>query len=123
MNLTEKANDKDGHTRFFITNTNSHHKLVLMEQKDLPPASGRVLQQIAFEVPDHETFVRYYHKLKGQSGLELKDNRISWSIYVEDPDKNQVEIFWDIRNKPFGAKKWEGKSEDLPEKTLLKGSR
>lgn len=120
MVVTEKAESED-ETRHFLSNTQSHHKLVLIQKKDLPDTARRALQQIAFEVPDHQTLVKYYLKLKEQHRLELKNNQISWSIYVDDPDGNQVEIFWDIRNQPFGKEKWNGKTTSLSEEKLLKG--
>lgn len=121
MEVNEIA-ESEGETRHFLSNTQSHHKLVLMEKKDLPETAQRALQQMAFEVPDHQTLVKYYLQLKEQHKLELKNNQISWSIYVDDPDNNQIEIFWDIRNQPFGKEKWNGQTTSLSEKELLKGN-
>lgn len=121
MELSEKS-AANSRNRFFLTNSGSHHKLVLMENKNLPDTSQRILQQIAFEVPDHPTLVQYYKRIKNKTKTELKDNQISWSVYFYDPDQNKIEIFLDTRNKPFGQEKWQGQTKPLPEETLLRGN-
>ncbi len=120
MDVTEIA-ESDGKTRYFLSNTDSHHKLVLMENSDLPEYNQRIIQQIAFEVPDRKSLLAQYQKLKNQPQLELKNNQISWSIYIRDPDNNNIEIFWDVRDQPFGDKKWKGEVTELSEESLKTG--
>lgn len=120
MRINEKA-QAEGEVRYFLTNNESHHQLVLKKESRLAGNEDRVIQQIAFKVPDHDSLLRYYNRLKDQNELELKNNQISWSIYLHDPDGNQIEIYWDIRDLPFGSSKWKGQSEDLTEDMLLRG--
>lgn len=120
MRIHEKA-ESEGETRYFLSNNDSHHQLVLMEKPALAASNRRVMQQIAFNVPDHASLVQHYLRLKDRYPLELKNNQISWSVYLHDPDGNQVEIYWDIRDQAFGEALWNGNTEELAEEALLRG--
>lgn len=120
MEVHEKSEGQGG-IRCFLSNTDSHHQLVLIENNGITDTTQRVLQQIAFKVPDRNTFVQYYNMLKGQEDIELKNNQISWSIYLQDPDQNEIEIYWDIREQPFGKAQWNNQTTALTEEELLQG--
>lgn len=120
MRIHEKA-ESEGETRYFLSNNDSHHQLVLVERPALAESNERVIQQTAFNVPNHNSLVEHYLRLKDRYPLELKNNQISWSIYLHDPDGNQVEIYWDIRDQPFGEAMWKGNTEELAEEILLRG--
>ncbi|AHM62416.1 dioxygenase [Flammeovirgaceae bacterium 311] len=120
MELKEKTT-YEGVTRYFLSSTDSHHQLVLIQQQELPDREQRVLQQIAFQVADHAGLVKAYQTLKNVEGLEMEDNKISWSLYLKDPDGNKVEVYWDVRDQPFGASKWNGQTGELTAEVLLRG--
>ncbi len=114
----------DGKTRTFMSSNNEHHEIVLQQQKSTTSKTEsvkqRFLQQVAFELKDHESLVRYYKRLKDNNiNTELKNNQISWSLYFYDPDSVQIEAYWDIRKEPFGNEKFNGKQEELKESTVL----
>ncbi|WP_224997684.1 VOC family protein [Cesiribacter sp. SM1] len=120
MELKEKTTH-EGETRYFLSSTNSHHQLVLIQKQNLPEQEQRILQQIAFQVSDHAGLVEAYQKLKDVDGFEMSDNKISWSLYFKDPDENKMEVYWDVRDQPFGSPKWNGQTEPLTEAALLRG--
>lgn len=120
MRIHEEA-ESEGETRYFLSNDESHHQLVVVEKAGIAETSQRVIQQIAFNVPDHASLVQHYLRLKDRYTLELKNNQISWSVYLHDPDGNQVEIYWDIRDQAFGEAMWNGNTEKLTEEALIRG--
>ncbi|MFW5878072.1 MAG: VOC family protein [bacterium] len=112
----------DGLRRIFMSASNKHHELVLLESrvKEFPHIDHRQLQQVAFEVPTHDILIDYYKHIK-QSGIPyvIKDNQVSLSIYFPDPDDVTVEIYWDTTDQPFGEKMWRGNQEDISEEKFL----
>ncbi|MDT0677260.1 VOC family protein [Autumnicola musiva] len=110
--------------RIFLSATDSHHELVLKEGlEEKIPTDKRYLQQLAIQVKDHEELVTYYENLKSRNiPMELKDNRISWSIYIYDPDSVSVEIYWDVRKEPFGEQKLKGIQDELTPELLFNPS-
>ncbi|MDT0642649.1 VOC family protein [Zunongwangia sp. F363] len=110
----------DNAKRIFLSSGDSHHELVLKEGlKDRIPTKKRYLQQMAIKVKGHDELVSYYEELKRRNmPLELKDNRVSWSIYIYDPDSVYVEIYWDVRDEPFGEDKLKGIQNNLTPEQL-----
>lgn len=120
MKVKEKAVTAD-ETRYFLSNTDSHHQLVLLDKREAGGGAKPVLMQIAFQVPNHTSLVQHYRHIKNKVPVELKDNRICWSVYIEDPDGNKIEVYWDTREEPYGSPKWNNNSKPLSEAALLKG--
>jgi len=112
----------DGLRRIFMSASEKHHELVLLESRveEFPHIDHRQLQQVAFEVPTHDILVDYYNNIK-QSGIPyvIKDNQVSLSIYFPDPDDVTVEVYWDTSNQSFGEKMWKGNQEDISEEKFL----
>lgn len=112
----------DGLRRIFMSASDKHHELVLLESrvKDFPPVDQRQLQQVAFEVASHEILVDYYNHIKETNIPHvIKDNQVSLSLYFPDPDDVTVELYWDITDQPFGEKMWRGNHEDISEEKFL----
>lgn len=113
MEVTEKIAD----TFVFMSAGEMHHELALQEvgsQARLPGRHDVGLYHIAFEVPDRESLVATWQKLR-QGGVAAYpvDHRISWAVYFSDPDGNGVEVYWDTRQTAHGAVKWDGMDRPL----------
>lgn len=112
----------DGLHRIFMSASDNHHELVLLESRveEFPPIEERQLQQVAFEVPTHDILVDYYEHIK-ETGIPyvIKDNQVGLSLYFPDPDDVTVEIYWDISDQPFGEQMWNGNQEDISEEKFL----
>ena len=93
-----------------------HHRLALLAVgHDAQAASLAVgLSHVAFEVQSRDAFVDVYRRLAG-SGVEVNafDLGVSWSLYLQDPDKNEIEIYCDTRQTPGGRHTWSGHGEAL----------
>lgn len=110
-----------GNKRVFLSGTESHHELVLIEgTPQETPTAKRYIQQVAFRVNDHKDLVKYYGELQEREiDFELKNNQISWSLYFYDPDSTSIEIYWDVRKEAFGKHMFKGEQEELPVEKLL----
>lgn len=116
----------DGLRRIFMSGSDNHHELVLLESRvaKFPHKDERQLQQIAFEVSSHDALVEYYQHIKETDIPHvIKDNQLALSIYFPDPDGVTVELYWDISNEPFGEKMWKGNQEDISEEAFLNPGR
>lgn len=112
----------DGLRRIFMSASDNHHELVLLESRveEFPPIEQRQLQQVAFEVPSHDILVDYYKHIK-QTGIPhvIMDNQLSLSLYFPDPNDVTVEIYWDISDLPFGEQMWNGNQIEISEEKFL----
>lgn len=112
----------DGLHRIFMSASDNHHELVLLESRveEFPPIEQRQLQQVAFEVPTHDILVDYYEHIK-QTDIPhvIMDNQVSLSLYFPDPNNVTVEIYWDISDQPFGEKMWRGNQIEISEEKFL----
>lgn len=121
----EAANEAE--RRVFLSGSEEHHELVLVKEKGPLAAwftdrfsSETAVQQIAFGVGSHEALVSYVQKLQERDvPFELKDNQIAWSIYFLDPNNIQVEVYWDVRDQPFGKQQWQGEQAELSLERLM----
>lgn len=84
-----------------LTSGRTHHELLLIEVGDAPgPMQGRRLglYHVAFKVGDSLDALRSaYHEIldAGVPILGMSDHTVSQSLYVKDPDGNEVEIYVD----------------------------
>ncbi len=112
-----KVTEQVGDGIAFLSGTSMHHELALQQLGAAAAAPGRHdvgLYHVAFEVPDRETFMAIYGKLR-EDGIAVHpiDHRISWALYFSDPDGNGIEVYWDTRGEEDGADMWEGKDRFL----------
>ncbi len=113
LNVTEQVGDNMA----FLSGTSMHHEIALQQLGVKAVTPGRFdvgLYHVAFEVPDRETFMEIYNKLR-EDGIAVYpiDHRISWAMYFSDPDGNGIEVYLDTRNDHDGEQLWEGKDRFL----------
>ena len=93
-----------------------HHQLALLEVGEDAPAVpfGVGLSHVAFDVGDREAFVDLYRRL-ARSGTTVSgvDLGVSWSLYLKDPDGNEVELYCDTREAAGGRQSWGGRGAAL----------
>jgi catechol 2,3-dioxygenase-like lactoylglutathione lyase family enzyme len=110
-----------GERRIFMSASDSHHELVLLEarKEEFLPIEIRQLQQVAFEVSSHEALLGFFEEVKASEiPYTIKDNQVSLSLYFPDPDSVTVELYWDIQHEPFGESQWNGQQVDISEEAL-----
>ena len=78
----------------------THHELLLIEVGDLPgPAPRRRgLYHIGIKVGDSKDELKTMVEALQTAGVSIdgaSDHTVSWSLYVRDPDGNEVELFCD----------------------------
>jgi catechol 2,3-dioxygenase-like lactoylglutathione lyase family enzyme len=118
--VTNRRKDANGVETAFLRFDDMHHDLVLSSAPpgvDVTAASGRqrLIQQIAFEVEDRDTFLKalahlhakgvklisgpLIHGIEGGGNLGGSGSR---SFYFLDPDGNRLEIYADMMRVPNG---------------------
>jgi catechol 2,3-dioxygenase len=106
-----------GHGLVFLGSGPSHHEIALLAvgQDAAPsPPLGLGLSHVAFEVEDRPTLLRVYRRLANSgSRVSAFDLGVSWSLYLQDPDGNEVEIYCDTRRAPGGRPYWQGRGQTL----------
>lgn len=84
-----------------LTAGRTHHELLLIEVGDAPrPPSGRRLglYHIGIKVGDSLEELREAKRELERAGVELSgmsDHTVSQSLYLDDPDGNEVELYTD----------------------------
>jgi len=90
-----------GGTAAALTSGRTHHELLLIQVGDAPPPpTGRRLglYHIGIKVGDSLDELRVAKKELEQAGVEISgmsDHTVSQSLYLHDPDGNEVEIYVD----------------------------
>ena len=107
-----KVTERLGEDFAFMSAGNMHHALALQQvgkQAHAPSRDDVGLYHVAFEVADREALAETWRKLQ-RDGLRASpvDHRISWAIYISDPDGNGIEVYWDTRQTGHGSATWEG---------------
>ena len=61
-----------------------------------------------------------YHKLQ-EAGVPVRanDHFITWSIYFNDPDGNEIEVYCDTRDLPGRSDMWQGRDLPLESQKIL----
>jgi catechol 2,3-dioxygenase len=97
----------------FLAVGSEHHSLALEEIGAAAAASSRRttgVAHFAFEVEDGAFFFRMRRKLLGKAlPIISRNNGISWTMRIKDPDENEIEIYVDRRHAPDGATLWGGR--------------
>ena len=94
-----------------LTSGRTHHELLLIQVGDapgLPPGRRRGLYHIGIKVGDSLDELRQAKREVEQAGIiidGMSDHTVSQSLYLRDPDGNEVELYVDAdesiwRNNP-----------------------
>lgn len=88
----------------FLTCGEIHHDLALFKApEDAAPVTpnGLGLNHFAVQVEDLEALTQLYHRLR-ECGMEPRtvDHGMSGSIYLDDPDGNGIEFYFDTYEDP-----------------------
>lgn len=97
-----------------LTSGRTHHELLLIQVGDAPgPITGRRrgLYHIGIKVGDNLDELRAAKKELERAGVEIEgmsDHTVSQSLYLRDPDGNEVEVYVDAdestwKNNPAAA--------------------
>ena len=84
-----------------LTSGRTHHELLLIEVGEAPaPPSGirRGLYHIGIKIGDSLTTLREAKKELEQAGIVIagmSDHTVTQSLYLQDPDGNEVELYVD----------------------------
>ena len=84
-----------------LTSGRTHHELLLIEvgEAPAPPAGRRLgLNHIGIKIGDSLEELRAAKKELEQAGLQISgmsDHTVSQSLYLQDPDGNEVELYVD----------------------------
>ncbi len=82
-----------------------------------PGANGH----FALEVGNIKGFYEFYNRIKGEGcSSKVIDHQVSWTIYVDDPDGNNIEVFlWrNFEKRPDTGEK----AEDTPSVAAWRGA-
>lgn len=98
------------------------HALTLVEKESVSQAakltarvSSTVGGHVAFEVSKLIDFYFFAKEIESSEITKCKilDHETSWAIYVDDPDKNRIEIFFDRRSLLSDKNAWTGTTKHL----------
>lgn len=84
-----------------LTGGRTHHEMLLIEVGEAPgPPRGRRrgLYHIGVKVGDSKDQLRAMKQRLQTAGVMIQgasDHTVSWSLYLEDPDGNEVEVYCD----------------------------
>jgi catechol 2,3-dioxygenase-like lactoylglutathione lyase family enzyme len=106
----------DGRITFLSRNPSDHHQVVLVRGRTTDTETPMV-QQVSFNVGHLAAVQRAYRKVSeaGCQGIRPISHGNAWSVYFQDPEGNQIEMFCDTPwyvPQPCGFKIDLDKSED-----------
>ncbi|GKS64154.1 glyoxalase [Nitrospira sp.] len=84
-----------------LTSGRTHHELLLIQVGDLPgppPGPRRGLYHIGIKVGDNLDELRQAKRELDEAGISIdgmSDHTVSQSLYLKDPDGNEVELYVD----------------------------
>jgi catechol 2,3-dioxygenase len=84
-----------------LTSGRTHHELLLIEVGDAPgsPAGRRIgLYHVGWKIGDHLDDLRQVRDRLVSAGITIdgmSDHTVSQSLYLRDPDGNEVELYVD----------------------------
>src|SRR5438309_10844100 len=107
---------QDGRPTVLSRNPSAHHHIVLMRGRTTHTETPMV-QQVSFNVETLANVQKAFRKVRdaGCEGLRPTCHGNAWSVYFQDPEGNQIEMFCDTPwyvPQPCGFKIELDKSED-----------
>jgi catechol 2,3-dioxygenase len=107
---------EDGRITFLSRNPSDHHQVVLVRGRATDAATPMV-QQVSFNVGTLASVQRAFRKVReaGCGGIRPICHGNAWSVYFQDPEGNQIEMFCDTPwyvPQPLGVQIDLDKSED-----------
>lgn len=92
---TDEGNGPVGKGVFLSSDPNEHHQIVFVAGRE--PDTRSIINQLSFEVEDLPALRAYYQRAQdeGRTITQIKSHGNSLSIYVLDPEGNQMEIYCD----------------------------
>lgn len=117
LGFTELARD---HATALFSSGRTHHELLLIEVGGRPQTAGQVrpgLYHVGFKIGDGpEALQAAYRELKakGVTILGSGDHTVTHSLYIADPDGNELELYADVSD----AWKTDAQAVLTPVKTL-----
>ena len=99
---------EDGRITFLSRNPSDHHQVVLVRGRQTEDEVPMV-QQVSFNVGTLANVQRAYRKIRdaGCEGIRPICHGNAWSVYFQDPEGNQIEMFCDTPwyvPQPLGIK-------------------
>ena len=106
----------DGRITFLSRNPSDHHQVVLVRGR-ATDAAVPMVQQVSFNVGTLPQVQKAFRKVRdaGCEGIRPTCHGNAWSVYFQDPEGNQIEMFCDTPwyvPQPCGFKIDLDKSED-----------
>lgn len=101
LGLKEVARANFGRPMAFFSTGENHHDVAVMEvgrDAPAPEPQGVGLYHVALRIGntlDELRAATAHLEAHGYTSLRLTDHRVSQSIYLDDPDGNGVELYWD----------------------------
>ena len=102
--VTDEGNTRIGYLVFLTSDPAEHHQLVLVSGR--APDQKSTVNQISFRLKSL-TDLREMRDLLDKRGVAFRpvDHGIAWSLYIEDPEGNGIEVYvdapWSIA-QPYG---------------------
>lgn len=95
---------RDAHSALFSSGR-THHELLLIEVGGEPPARGRPvpgLYHIGFKIGDSPADAKQAFRELTEKGVTIVgtgDHSVTHSIYILDPDGNELELYADVSDE------------------------
>ncbi|MCZ6510629.1 MAG: VOC family protein [Alphaproteobacteria bacterium] len=95
----------NGNITFMSNDPRLHHQLILSEGR--PEGAPSTVNQLSFEVASLDELRQMYHRVvdEGVKNLLPRNHGNAWSVYFDDPEGNNVEVYLDSPfhiPQPFG---------------------
>ncbi len=95
----------NGNITFLSNDPKLHHQLILSEGR--PEGAPSTINQLSFEVASLDELRQMYHRVvdEGVENLLPRNHGNAWSVYFDDPEGNNVELYLDSPfhiPQPFG---------------------
>ena len=108
--------------RVFLTSGDEHHVLALdgvgIEEGGVAPHVG--LASIGWEVRSAWEFWRMHRQLEtSRVRFTAEDEGVRWTLRLNDPDGNEIEIYVDSRALPGGREAWGGTTKVVDQAHIL----
>ena len=106
----------------FLSAGDEHHVLALegvgIEAGGVAPHVG--LSTIGWEVPNAWEFWRMHRQLEtSRVRFSAEDDGVRWTLRLNDPDGNAIEIYVDSRALPGGRDAWGGRTVPVDQAHIL----